>query len=331
VSPGAIGAQFHCGWSGSFYTDGERQAVLDKLKAAGISWVRIDVAWSGVESSGKGARSAGYLQTIDRCVDLSRERGLNVLIMFWHTPSWANGGRGAHAPPTNVGDYEDMAKWMAARYKGRVQAWQIWNEPNSTTFWTGTTTEYVNLLKAGYRGFKAGDAGGTVVLGGPSFNDDAWIRDVYSRGAKDSFDVVSTHPYQGFGDAAPESADDGNKWWFTHTPAVRKVMTDYGDADAQIWFTEFGWSAHDNATIPSDHNWARGVTEAVQADYAVRAIQYARKNWPYVGPMFWYKERSWTPASSGWFDLHLEGYGLLRADRSERPVYGSLRKLLTGS
>jgi hypothetical protein len=221
-----------------------------------------------------------------------------------------------------------MAKWMAARYKGRVQAWEAWNEPNNTTFWTGTTTDYVALLKAGYRGFKAGDAGAKVVLGGPVFNDDVWIRDVYARGAKDNFDVLSTHPYQGIGDEPPERADDGGKWWFTHTPAVRKVMTDYGDADAEIWFTEFGWSAHANTSVPPEHQWARGVTEAVQADYTVRSIRYARANWSYVGPMFVYKERSW-PLSATWLDIHIEGYGMLRSDRSERPLYGALRQLLT--
>jgi hypothetical protein len=294
----------------------------------------MDVAWSEVESPGKGARNAAYLDVIDRCVDLSRQRGLNVLLMLWDTPDWASGGRGPTAPPKSPSDFESVSRWLAAHYKDRVQAWEVWNEPNSTGFWTGTTGEFVNLLKAGYRGLKAGDAGARVILGGTVWNDDAWLRDIYSRGAKDSFDAVATHPYQGMGDDPPEKADDGNKWWFTHTPAVRQVMTDYGDAHKQIWFTEWGWSAHSNSSIPagSDNAWARGVTEAVQADYAVRAIQYARRNWTYVGPMIWYKEQA-NPLggySPSWLDTHVQGYGLLRENGSERPVYGALRSLLTG-
>jgi hypothetical protein len=113
-------------------------------------------------------------------------------------------------------------------------------------------------------------------------------------------------------------------------------MVDYGDAATPIWFTEFGWSAHANDSIPthSDYSWARGVTEALQADYAVRAINYARRSWNYVGPMIWYKDRSWSGINTGnpaWLDLHLEGFGLLRSDSSARPVYHALKRLLTGS
>jgi len=43
INPG-IGVQFHGMWSS--YTDAQRILVLDKLKAAGIKTVRIDVSWT---------------------------------------------------------------------------------------------------------------------------------------------------------------------------------------------------------------------------------------------------------------------------------------------
>jgi len=319
----------------SRYTDSDRAHVLDRLDAAGVSWVRLDVNWSTIEDLRKGARNSSAVELLDRCVDIIRARGFKVLATLWATPDWSGGGAST-APPARASDYGDFARWVAARLRGRVTAWQLWNEPNNTMFWTGTVAGYVDVLRAGYTGVKAGDPGALVVFGGTSFNDAAWIREAYAHGAKGSFDALATHPYQGRGDEPPERADDGSKWWFTHTPAVRQVMVDYGDAATPLWFTEFGWSAHANNTIPtgSDYNWARGVTEAVQADYAVRAINYARSNWSYVGPMFWYKDRSWSgvqTANPAWLDLHLEGYGLLRSDSSARPVYHALKKLLTGS
>ena len=42
--------------------------------------------------------------------------------------------------------------------------------------------------------------------------------------------------------------------------------------------------------------------------------------------MFWYKERA-APART---DVIQNGYGLLNADNSPRPVYTALKKYLTG-
>ena len=319
----AVGAQFHCAWS--FYTNPSRAAVLDELAAAGVRWVRIDVAWDGIEDSVKGARNPWYIAMVDYCVDQARMRNLNVLVTLWLTPGWANGGRSNNVPPTNPQDYADFARWAASHWAGRVAAWEVWNEPDpSQTFWQGSVQQYVSLLRAAYPAFKAGDPAAKVILGGPASNDDGWIGQVYRLGARGSFDVLATHPYQAIADAPPERADDGNRWWFTHLPAVRNVMIANGDGNKPVWFTEFGWSAHANS--PDTPNWQRGVTPEQQADYFIRAIRYTTANYAYVPVMFWYKERA-RPGSG---DAHQEGYALLNGDLSRRPVYTRLKSFLTG-
>jgi len=113
---------------------------------------------------------------VDFCVNAAHQRGINVLMTLWMTPAWANGGRGNLVPPTNPADYADFARWAAEYWKGRVNAWEVWNEPDpNQTYWQGTVSQYVDLLKAAYPKFKAGDPNAPVVLGGPSSNDDAWI------------------------------------------------------------------------------------------------------------------------------------------------------------
>jgi polysaccharide biosynthesis protein PslG len=312
-----LGTQFHCNWT--IYTDAERVTVLDKLKAAGVGWVRIDTAWGNLEDTHKGARNSWHLRKADFCVEEAHKRGIKVLATLWWTPEWANGGGGPYVPPTNPQDYADFARWAAERWRGKVSAWEVWNEPDPwQTFFQGTLNQYVALLRAAYPAFKAGDPNALVTLGGPSSNDDRWIEQVYALGAKGSFDVLSTHPYQGVGDAPPDKPDDGNRWWFTHVPAVRDVMLRYGDGAKPIWFTEFGWSAHGN--WPGIANWQRGVSPEQQGDYLVRAIRYTQAHYPYVPVMFWYKERA-NPQGT---DAHQEGYGLLNADLSERPVYEAL-------
>jgi hypothetical protein len=293
------------------------------------------VSWARVENAEKGARRASYVALVDRCVAMTLAWGLKPLVAVLGTPGWANGNAGGLVPPRDPNDFRDFMQWAAQRYRGKVEAWQLYNEPNSTLFWRGTVADYVAVLKAGYAGAKLGDPSAEVVTGGIVFNDAAWIRELYANGAKDHFDVLGAHPYQAKGDEPPEHAPDENKWWFANLGKIRDVMVEYGDADAPIWITEFSYSAHANESIPpgSDFWWALGVTEEQQADYGVRALGYAQRNWPFVEVFVWYKDISLPlgGVSPGWFDLHTQSYGLLREDQSERPVYGAFKRYLTGS
>ena len=316
-----MGAQFHCNWT--LYTNPDRVAVVRKLAEAGVTWVRIDTAWSGIEDTGKGARNSWYIGMVDFCVNEARKAGLQVLVTLWLTPGWANGGQSTYVPPADARDYADFARWAAGYWKGRVAAWEVWNEPDpSQSFWQGTTAQYAQLLKTAYPGFKAGDPNALVVLGGPASNNDGWIRELYRLGVKGSFDVLATHPYQAVADYPPEKAGDSKYWWFNQTPRVKAVMDEYGDGAKPIWFTEFGWSAH--ANWDGIAIWQRGVTPEQQADYAVRAVKYSAANFPYVTHMFWYKER----ARSGSTGVHEDGAALLSSDLAPRPVYFALRALL---
>jgi hypothetical protein len=321
VQTPAVGVQFHATWSS--YTDAQRIEVLDKMAAAGVKWVRIDLGWASMQDT-RGVYSQWYVDLVDRTVDAARARGIHVLGMFWMTPGWANGGAGAIAPPTSSADYATALGWAAKHWQGRIDAWEIWNEPNTTGFWTGTTAEYVQLLKAAYPAVKANDPGALVVLGGPSENDTSWLSAAYAAGMRGSFDVMSTHPYMGMADAAPEQPDDGSIWTISHVGAVHNLMVANGDGSKPIWFTEFGWSSHDNWA--GVENWNRGVTAQQQADYFVRAVKYVAGNYPYVTNVFWYEERN---NASG--NVQLDNYGLLNRDLTPKPAYTAIKTYLGGA
>ena len=72
----------------------------------------------------------------ERAVELPD--GFHLLVTFWRTPGWANGGAGETTLPTHPGDYANAIKWAAARYAGKVDAWEVWNEPNEPYAMTGT-------------------------------------------------------------------------------------------------------------------------------------------------------------------------------------------------
>jgi polysaccharide biosynthesis protein PslG len=312
-----VGANFHGMWS--TYTDAQRILILDRLKAAGADSVRLDVAWAMLQPTGPTTYDAWGTGFVDRVIAMANQRGIKPLVMLWTPPRWANGGAGDRALPTNPADYARVAKWAAARYRGKVVGWEVWNEPNSPAYLTGADpVAYTRLLKAAYPAFKAGDPTVPVVTGGVEYNDTAWLTRMYAAGAKGYFDVLATHPYMGVADANPAVADDGTMWTFTHAAAVHQLMVKYGDGAKKLWFTEFGWSSHANAA--GTPNWSRGVTEATQSAYLVKAANVVDTTMPYVTRMFWYCERNTTNGN-----LQYNNYGLLRLDFSSKPVLTGMR------
>ena len=317
-----VGVQFHCTWS--HYSDAERRAVVGKLAAAGVKHVRIDVGWRALVPARPRRVSEWHVRLADRCVDLARARGMSVLVTLLWTPAWANGGGEEATPPGSVADFAWFARWTARHFRGRVAAYEIWNEPDGARFWRGDAAQYVRLLRAAYPAIKAGDATAKAVFAGVQHNNVHWISAAYDAGAKGAFDVMATHPYQGVGDQPPEAVGDGSSWWLlTDVAAVRSLMVRRGDGRKPIWFTEFGWSVHDNE--PGTPSYKRGVTAETQAAYLVRAIALIRARFPYVKRAFWYKD-----AAVAREDPHEAGYGLLRADLSARPAYTALKSVLAG-
>jgi len=316
-----VGAQFHAMWTS--YSNRDRIRILDELAGAGVEWVRIDMGWENFELHRPGQIEASYRKVADLAVDQARARGIKVLATLWLSPRWANGTKNERVPPKDPQDYARFARWAARHFRGRVDAWEVWNEPNLSESFGGDAEAYAELLKAAYPAFKQGDPSAKVVIGAPAYNDTDWLSVLYSDGIKGSFDVMATHPYQGFSDAPPEAPDDGTRGTLAHIAAVRALMTAHDDADKQVWFTEFGWSSH--RTEDGAENWQRGVSDAQQADYFVRTLRWVATNAPYVTTVFWYTDRN---QASG--NVHLDNFGLLTHDLDEKPVFETLRDYLRG-
>jgi hypothetical protein len=321
----SFGVNYHATWTD--YTDAERNTVVDRLAAAHVGWVRIDIGWQTIQERGPDDYESWYLDSVDHAVADANVHGLKVLGMLWRTPSWACGGcSNPYSPPSTPASYARFAAWAAERWAGKVQAWEVWNEPNQDGFWAGTDRQYVQLLKAAYPAVHAGDPAAKVVIGGPAYNDTNWLRTAYALGAKGSFDVMSTHPYQGRADDPPETADvsGDNIWLLSHAAAVHDLMVANGDGSKPVWFTEFGWSAHANGA--HEEPWNTGVTPAQQGDYLVRALKYVGDQFPWVTNVFWYNERDTDLGSP-----QQDGYGLLTRSLQPKPAYAAVRAFLAGA
>jgi|SRR5215211_132059 len=293
------------------------QAISD----TGAKWVRLEVRWNEAEPS-KGSYDSTTLARYDRAVDTARAAGAKVLVFVYKSPRWASGSGDSMMKPQNPADYADFMRFLASRYAGKVSAWEVWNEQNTSRFWPSgpSPSSYVQLLKAAYPAVKSADPGALVVFGGLSQNDYSYVEGAYAAGAKGYFDVMAVHPYPGTN--SPETVWSSNgrvgTTVFSGFTEVRSSMLAQGD-DKPIWLTEFGWST-------TTAGW--GVTLSQQADYLSRAYRLL-ENYPYVEVAYWYNLRNnWWDNDADTWETQL---GLMRTDFTHKPSYDAFKSYQPGA
>lgn len=287
------------------------------LTDSGSQWVRLTVGWHDFEPA-RGVYDPWSLAAYETEILRARSAGQRVLLVIQEAPPWATGVPDRHAPPRDPADYARFAAFLASRYGGLVDAYEIWNEPNYARFWTGAPdpAAYARLLQAAYPAIKRVDPTAPVLFGGPSTNDWRFVEAAYAAGARGSFDVMGAHPYscRSPDDVQRDATGRMTRGTFLGYRELRATMLAHGD-DKPIWFTEFGWSTTSKAC---------GVTEEVQARYLRRAVELIVGD-PYVEVALYYHLRNSFHRRDA--DEVEAQYGLLRTDFSVKPAYATYRSL----
>lgn len=93
-------------------------------------------------------------------------------------------------------------RFLIARYgKDEVESWhfEVWNEPNMSTFFSGSQVDYFHLYEITARAVK--DVDETLLVGGPASATGGWIAEFIDFVKKNRVpcDFISTHNYPGDG------------------------------------------------------------------------------------------------------------------------------------
>jgi O-antigen ligase len=335
--------------------------TLDMARDGGFKWIRQGFAWNDIEISGKGeytdTRNPGKVVSAwdkyDFIVDQAVGHGMTIMARLDSPPVWARMPgddleKYHKGPPNNPDDYGDFAEAVAARYKGKIKYYQIWNEPNLLGEWGGhpvSAEEYVKLLKVAHDRIKAVDPEAVIISAAlaPTTEDSAanrndilYLQDMYNSGGAPYFDVMSTMLY-GLGQPPSDRRMDFKRLSFSRAVLLRDVMVANGDADTPIWISEYAW-----VSIPSDlqqrldlspdewkvfqdkNIWGHNiqVDEETQGKYEVEGYQRARNEWPWMGVMFvWYlRNPDADPLEPATY------FSLLQQDFTPRPAYFALQE-----
>ena len=259
------------------------ETEMANIDEVGAGWVRIDIDWSRVEPA------VGHFNwaTTDRVVERAAAHGVRVLGLVAYTPEWARarGATSSHAPPEDVDKFAKFAAIAADRYRGVIDTWEVWNEPNLGWFWEPTPNplRYAELLQASAMAIHSVDPDLIVLHGGlaPAVSDDdeiepaAFLDRVLATGAGATIDALAIHPYTY--PALPTDPGTGHWNTFTRLPEIYELGRKYGH-DLDLWLTEFGAPTGTSERAVSAKRQARTFADAfAQID-----------RWPWVAAVFVY-------------------------------------------
>jgi hypothetical protein len=272
----------------------ERLASLAAL--AGVRWVRDRLRWRDMQPE------AGELRaqpgTYDTSAEAHRAAGLEILQVFHDTPSWAReegSGGGQFAP--DLRRVYDFSQRLAKRFRGRVAAWEPWNEANVTTFGGHTVDQMCSWQKAAWLGFKSGDS--NVIVGwnpAAAVPTPAHTEGVLANETWPYFDTYNIHTYD---------------WHHAYGSLWQPVRA--AASGRPIWVTEADRGTPHLKIAPWFDQDRR--LERLKAEWMAQA---------YASSMFAGASRHFHFILGNYHEPNGVQFGLLRLDLTPRPAYVAL-------
>ena len=281
-------------------------ALTNQVVQLGMEWVKIRVDWRDLEPE----QGNIIFTDLDMIVDTLDSNNLSILFHVTNAPSWARTSPDENGPPDDLANFETFMTTLVERYNGRVNAYEIWDEPNLRRNWNCDRQiceqSYIELLTIAYNVVNAIDANALVISGGlapTGFNDGInaiddrlYLTTLYAEGLRDISDAIAIHApgWANPPDATCCEASDGVEthyespvfYFLDNIEAYRTIMVENGDSDSAMWITKFGWGTSEDVGEPSPiHVFVNYTSLEEQAQYIPRAFEIGLEL-GYVGPMF---------------------------------------------
>jgi hypothetical protein len=277
------------------------------------SWRSWDAAgtWAYMEKQ----KGSWDFQLLDKYIALAKQSNAEVLLVLGLTPKWASARpdedsaykKGTAAEPKQIADWRNYVRQVATRYKGQVRYYEIWNEPNSKRFYSGSIKQLVALSREAYQTLKSIDPAIQVVSPAmsPCCESFKYLDEYFAEGGGKYADIIGYHFY--VAPAKPETM-------LFSINQVKTLMAKHGLAGKSLWNTETGWRIQNRDRNLDDEEWAgQPLPDADASAYVARAylISWAAG----VKRLYWY---AWGHRSMGFTDYD---------GKTPKPVAGSFNEI----
>jgi len=307
-----------------------RDLGFQRAKELGVTRLRVNVLWSRVVAN-PGSRSVpanpGYnWSNYDSLISQAAANGIKVqLTLTGPAPAWAEGKHRVGVYKPNARRFASFARDVASHFKGRVDRYGIWNEPNWKSWLEPHNSSpgiYRSLYRGAYSAIKRADRRAKVLIGetSPQARGRAgmapltWLRKMVGRSHLKA-DGYAHHPYDyrhsprkvvgGKNDVTIASLSRLTKE-LSRMAHKRLLRTPHGGA-LPLYLTEYGYLVHGRFAMNSRK----------AAKYLTQAFSIALHN-PRVKSMLQYGLVS-PPQVVNWDS------SLLANNGQARPMFTSLK------
>lgn len=206
---GHLGVDAAAGW---LVKQQDLKSFVQMARLAGIPWVRERLAWGEMEpQQGKFAWQVPN-RSYEELAGMYAAAGIAVQENWGDSPDWARQAGVKSRCPSDMRTVYNFAKAVSQRYTGRVQSWEICNEPEYELFWDDLSDRYAGYIKAAFLGSKAGNPSTPVFPGALCVG--------YSTFGQHAFDSLPGYA-DGFGWHVYQSPDTFEKVFRSYDP-IRK-------------------------------------------------------------------------------------------------------------
>ena len=279
------------------------------------------------------------LGELDAIVDSANQANLKVLLSVAHAPAFYRGANSGLFP-ADASRFQTFMQALATRYRGKVNAYEIWNEQNlarETGVGNVAPSSYLPILKAGSTGVRAADSTALILLGAPSPTGanlpgrldrrpgvpDPALRPQRRRSeellrrrlraSKRVLEPADCTPAMSQCSLSGGWNNDPSFFAFTRVQQYRDLMVKNGEAVRRSGFPNSGTARRRRHRRV--YEYCRYLSPQQQADFLVQAFQKARAL-DYVGGMVvWNLNFQFAVGQTDekW------GFGVLRNDWTPRP------------
>ena len=284
--------------------------TIDLMSQAGVKMIRDEIFWWNVEKEkGKLIIQPRTLQNID----YTRSKGIEVLLILDYGNKLYDQGLSPHTPEGR----QAFAKYcytVVSTLRGRVNRFEIWNEPNIDGFWTPkpNVKDYALLLETAYKACKEANPDCVIIGGVTSGVDLTYLEELFKLGGIQYMDVLSLHPYR-------QNAPEMGEKTVDQLIKAQQLTVKY-NKPLRLWVTEMGYPTHTGAN---------GHPESRQAAYLSRCYLEILST-GLVDHFFWY----WFGPDGKDATYSEDRFGLVRENWTLKPgysTYSSLALQLAGS
>lgn len=300
-------------WNNYKYpTRADIEKSVKLMKEAGVGIVRVDFGWGDIEPE----EGKFDFKKYDTIVDVVTKNGIQILGILDYTVWWASCNGAWNTPPKDNKLFVNYAVKVVSRYKDKVKYWELWNEPDSSTYWSEQDglKGYCVLLKEVYTALKKADPGCKVLNGGFAQGNIS-VNRLYDNGAKDYFDILNIHIF--------ENPLNRNtiKGVAASAKLAYKIMKRNGDGHKKIWITEIGCPGVKKG-LKVDNWWMGRNPDEQQQALWVKEVYATLLKQEAVEKVFWAFFRDCNKHWSNGTDY----FGLIRWDFSKKPAFKAYQK-----